>query len=388
VKHTRPMLAMALAGALLGLTACQARSGETPQAAATAADTPVAPGIKTLYVGPELVNCTGVASQKCMQTREKLSQPWSIFYNQIEGFTFEPGYYYELLVAVTQVPNAPADASNVKYTLVKQISKTDTPPLSNSVVGDATAGATAGATAAAASTTTTSLEGPTWVLESFGDPSAPTKVANGTRVTANFASNKLTGKGGCNSYFGSYTATAGTLTVSGLGATQMACPEPAMSQETAYLKALGQAESYAIKDGTLAIVYGGGKALSYMAEAPASLDGSAWNVLGYNNGKQAVVSTLQGTELTMGFLEGRVSGNAGCNTYNAPYTVDGDKITIGPLATTRKMCADPAGVMDQEAQFLSALQTAATWKIDGDQLGMRTAADAMAVNGKAAIVTK
>ena len=116
-----------------------------------------------------------------------------------------------------------------------------------------------------------------------------------------------------------------------------------------------------------------------------SLAGTAWEVTGFNNGRQAVVSVLAGTSLTATFGEdGRVAGSAGCNQYNASFTTDGDKITIGPAASTRRFCAEPAGVMEQEAQFLAALQTAATYTPRGDMLELRTADGALAVTLKPA----
>jgi heat shock protein HslJ len=41
-------------------------------------------------------------------------------------------------------------------------------------------------------------------------------------------------------------------------------------------------------------------------------------------------------------------------------------------------CNDPAGVMDQEAQYLAALQSAATYQIEGNVLQLRTKDDALA----------
>ena len=38
------------------------------------------------------------------------------------------------------------------------------------------------------------------------------------------------------------------------------------------------------------------------------------------------------------FADATVSGNAGCNDYTGSYTVDGEKLTIGPLAATKKAC--------------------------------------------------
>ena len=96
----------------------------------------------------------------------------------------------------------------------------------------------------------------------------------------------------------------------------------------------------------------------------------------YNNGKQAVVSGVADTEVTAVFgADGQLSGSAGCNRYNAPYTVDGDKITIGAPATTRMMCPQP--IMEQEAQYLAAIQLAATYNVQGTRLDLRSAEDAL-----------
>ena len=58
------------------------------------------------------------------------------------------------------------------------------------------------------------------------------------------------------------------------------------------------------------------------------------------------------------------------------YTLDGQNITIQPAATTRKMCPGE-GVMEQETLFLTALTTAATWSISGNELELRTADGAL-----------
>ena len=104
------------------------------------------------------------------------------------------------------------------------------------------------------------------------------------------------------------------------------------------------------------------------------LAGSAWTVIGYNNGRGGVVSTTIGTELTVAFgPDGSVRGSAGCNSYRAGYETDGDAITIGLPASTRMACDQPEGIMEQEGAFLQALTTAATFRIFGDRMEMRTA---------------
>jgi heat shock protein HslJ len=103
-------------------------------------------------------------------------------------------------------------------------------------------------------------------------------------------------------------------------------------------------------------------------------------VTGYNNSQQAVVSPVTGTELTATFgADGNLSGSAGCNTYSATYQVEGSKMSLGPVAATRKACEQPEGVMDQELQFLTALGTTASYQLRGDSLELRTAEGALAV---------
>jgi heat shock protein HslJ len=55
--------------------------------------------------------------------------------------------------------------------------------------------------------------------------------------------------------------------------------------------------------------------------------------------------------------DGRLSGNASCNGMTASYTLAGDKLTIGKIATTRKACSE--ALMEQEDRVLTALERAA-----------------------------
>ena len=152
-----------------------------------------------------------------------------------------------------------------------------------------------------------------------------------------------------------------------------------MEQETAYLTSLTTAATYTIQGDQLELrTADGALVASYVAVVPQSLTGVTWQAVSYNNGNQAVVGIIEGTTITAVFGEdGSLTGSAGCNNYTTSYTVDGDAITIGPAASTRKMCAEPEGVMEQEMAYLTALTTAATYSIQGDQLELRTADGAL-----------
>jgi len=80
--------------------------------------------IKTFIVASQTVDCTVVAPMKCLQVKEKESDSWGNFYSNIEGFTYEPGFEYVLNVKTEKIENPPMDGSSIKYTLIKQVSKT------------------------------------------------------------------------------------------------------------------------------------------------------------------------------------------------------------------------------------------------------------------------
>lgn len=68
----------------------------------------------------------GVAPMEVLVVKEGDQTEWSFFYSSIEGFNYEPGYEYVLEVKKEAAEQpVPADASSIKYTLVKEISKTE-----------------------------------------------------------------------------------------------------------------------------------------------------------------------------------------------------------------------------------------------------------------------
>jgi heat shock protein HslJ len=221
------------------------------------------------------------------------------------------------------------------------------------------------------------LTGKVWALtELMGKP--PTA---GVGISAEFSSDgKVSGSAGCNRYSGTYTVSGNSITISSsMATTMMMCDESVMEQESAYLKALGEAKTYAVNGDQLTLTGADKASLAVYKAQSQDLSGTSWEATGFNNGKQAVIGMLTGTTLTADFgKDGTLSGNAGCNTYSGAYKVNGDQITIGPLASTMMACDQPEGVMEQEAHYLAALQSAATYLIEGNVLQLRTKEDALA----------
>jgi heat shock protein HslJ len=103
-----------------------------------------------------------------------------------------------------------------------------------------------------------------------------------------------------------------------------------------------------------------------VSDAP-TLVGS-WSATAYAR-DGALTAPLSGTRLTAVFGEdGGLVGSTGCNTYRTRYSIDGETITIDPPAATRKHCAEPEGVMAQEAAFHRSLAAVARFELAGGSL--------------------
>ena len=222
------------------------------------------------------------------------------------------------------------------------------------------------------------LENIQWKLSKYSSDGALKNVPAAASVFAEFKDGKVGGQA-VNSYGGSYEAKSnGSLTIGQINSTLMAGPPEAQAVETAYFAALQKTASYTSDGSTLTLYDADGTEILVFAKNEVGLVG-AWKVTGYNNGKQAVVSLVATSAISMEFAEnGTVAGNAGVNTYSGTYTTSGtDGIAIGGLATTKM--AGPEHLMQQEQQFLSALAASKTYELRGETLTLRDASGATQV---------
>ncbi len=227
------------------------------------------------------------------------------------------------------------------------------------------------------------LEGTTWVLESYKDGSGTHQALDRTEVTLNFnkQEQQMGGNAGCNHYGGTYELQGNKLKLLEVTSTLMACiDEAVMNQETAYLKALSKAEEYKIEDGVLTLTGGGfeikfkEKTLTTTTTTTSTLPDvnplakTFWRLVSYT-GETGAHTALEQTDVTLNFDAGKnqFGGVAGCNQYGGEYTIKGSALTTGSIYQTEMYCNDEA-VMQQERDYLEALQDAEQFEIDGDTL--------------------
>ena len=226
------------------------------------------------------------------------------------------------------------------------------------------------------------LEGKAWLLTSYLSKGTLKTIPQYAYAEALFKEQTIAGK--ClNSYTGPFeTNDKGEVTKVGpLTSTKMAGPDDVMAFESDYFALLDQSKSYYATSDKLTIYDKDDAEILVYKVSDAALTGD-WRVTSYNNGKQAVVSVLSSTVITLLFgADGKVSGNGGINDYNGEYTTEGtDSITIGPLASGKM--AGPEDAMQQEAAYLAALQSAKKIKVGARDLELRTADGALAVQAE------
>ena len=209
---------------VLSLTACQPEQPDLVTKQATQGENVVILDVNSFWQP-----CVGVSPRLCLQVKVEGQQNWTLFYDQIEGFTYEPGYLYQLKVRKETVANAPADSSSIKWTLVEEVSKN------------------------AVENSHNDLTDTSWTLTS--NHGTPVNSDNPITLEFNSETDQLGGNAGCNQYFASYELNGSEFTVTTpIGSTRKMCQEFVMQQETSYLQQLEKMQYFQVSEKELLLV--------------------------------------------------------------------------------------------------------------------------------------
>jgi heat shock protein HslJ len=97
------------------------------------------------------------------------------------------------------------------------------------------------------------------------------------------------------------------------------------------------------------------------------LEGTTW-ILTSLATETGMNNTLPDTTITAKLNDGNVTGSSGCNRYFGSYLLNRTEIKIGPVGSTLMFCADPDGVMMQEASYQLLLQNVTSYAISNNEL--------------------
>ena len=92
---------------------------------------------------------------------------------------------------------------------------------------------------------------------------------------------------------------------------------------------------------------------SPLPSGPLDLNGTTWLLLKYVAPDGTTATVPAAVTPTIAFEDGTASGKGGCNTFSSPYTLDGDTLEMGPLATTMVACEEP--MLGVETLYFAAL---------------------------------
>lgn len=211
------------------------------------------------------------------------------------------------------------------------------------------------------------LNGTSWQLEYWEGSGAPSRIISDTNITLEFAGNVMTGSSSCNRYQTSYQVNGSNLSVAEPGlTTQLSCSSGVRRQESLYLQALDNVQSYRFSGANeIELIYrtrwGNGVLVFRQSDRQLTLDGTAWT-LNQWSGANAPARLLANTPITVEFTRDGISGLASCNRYRSTYSTTGANLSIAAIALTRISCA--ADVLQQEAAFVSVLERAQSYRIN------------------------
>jgi len=175
---------------------------------------------KHIYVADHLVDCEGVAPQKCMLVKNKIVGDWTYFYDNIKGFEYEEGYEYLLNVKIETIKNPPADASALKYTLVEVLEKNKTKKqitLNNN-----------------------------WKVITMNGID---RFEKNLTIKFDYKEKKVSGFAGCNNFFGKYNFNKQNLSFGEMGMTRKMCQD--MTVENTLINNLRNVSTYKIDNSKL-----------------------------------------------------------------------------------------------------------------------------------------
>ncbi len=92
---------------------------------------------------------------------------------------------------------------------------------------------------------------------------------------------------------------------------------------------------------------------SPLPSGPLDLNNTAWLLLKYLSPDGTSATVPAAVTPTLTFADGTASGSGGCNTFTASYTLEGDVLDMGPIASTKIACEEP--ILGVETAYFAAL---------------------------------
>lgn len=204
------------------------------------------PHQRHLTVAPEPVPCADDTPGACIRVTDALGDSWITHLDEIEGFAYEPGFTYELLVEEPSQAAQIEAATPPRLKLVRILSKE--------------------AGAAPRRAPRDDLGRPKWMLSAIEPSGHAAADWAKSGITAQFDvwGGRLSGFAGCNNYSAGLTVAGDRMQVAQPVSTRKACPsETVMALEREYLERIARASAFAVTDDRLELSLSDGSGMAF-----------------------------------------------------------------------------------------------------------------------------
>ncbi|MGH2381923.1 MAG: META domain-containing protein [Candidatus Limnocylindria bacterium] len=206
-----------------------------------------------------------------------------------------------------------------------------------------------------------------WVLVDGSIDGVDAPVLDDHRITMTITGSTLNGTAACNHYGGEIMMGDDGLHLENLAQTEMACDEPAMSAESAFLGALARVRQIE-RDGEQLVARGEGVELRFAALAPPPTDdlvGTAWTLDTVLVGDVAAAPLGEPATLEL-HADGTFTGSTGCRGFSGQWMEQGDQILAPSWGMDETEC--PADLQAQDDHVVSVIGDGFIPSIEGDLL--------------------
>jgi META domain/Domain of unknown function (DUF4377) len=203
---------------------------------------------RRLTIAPDPVPCADGTPGACLRVTDASGDAWITHLDEIEGFAYEPGFAYELLVEAPSEVEQIESATPPRLRLIRVLSKEESGAPRQALRDD--------------------LGRPRWVLSALTPSGHPERDWAGSGITARFDvwGGRLSGFAGCNNYSAGLRVAGDQIQVSQPISTRKACPGGmVMELEREYLERLPKATAFAVAGDRLELSLGDGSGMEFRA---------------------------------------------------------------------------------------------------------------------------
>ncbi|MGH6896964.1 MAG: META domain-containing protein [Geminicoccaceae bacterium] len=204
---------------------------------------------RRLTIAPDPVPCADGTPGSCLRVTDAKGDSWITHLDEIEGFTYQPGFSYELLVEEASEAAEIEAATPPRLRLIRVLSKQESGEPGQVLNAD--------------------LGRTRWVLSAIAPSGHPGTAWAASGITAQFDvwGARLSGFAGCNNYSAALEVSGERMQVSQPVSTRKACAsQTAMALEQEYLERIARASAFVVTDDRLELSLSDGSGMAFRAE--------------------------------------------------------------------------------------------------------------------------